>query len=129
MFHCHLFLGCTVDCFFFFFFLSTDWLVTRDFVVCLVLLTCWRVYLDIAVVEMGMNSNVYGYGNGRDIHHVDMYERSCVFRFCATKNLNSTKPWKKKKSACFLWNGTVVGVRVKSRTVVEVRVVNVRKDK
>jgi len=38
----------------------------------------------------------------------DMYERSCVFRFCAIKNLNSKKPWKKEKSACFLWNGIVV---------------------
>jgi len=33
-------------------------------------------------------------------------ERPYVFRFCATKNLNSKKPWKKEKSACFLleWN-------------------------
>jgi hypothetical protein len=46
----------------------------------------------------------------------DMYERSCVFRFCAIKNLNSKKPWKKEKSACFLWNGIVVaGVGVKSK--------------
>jgi len=42
-----------------------------------------------------------------------MYERSYVFRFCATKNLNSKKPWKKEKSACFLleWNCCCGGFR------------------
>jgi len=30
-----------------------------------------------------------------------MYERSYVFRFCATKNLNSKKPWKKGKISVF----------------------------
>jgi len=36
----------------------------------------------------------------------DINERPYVFRFCATKNLNSKKPRKKEKSACFLleWN-------------------------
>jgi len=56
---------------------------------------------------MGMNSNVYGMvGMESDLDDVGMYERSYVFRFCATKNLNSKKPWKKEKSACFLleWN-------------------------
>jgi hypothetical protein len=31
----------------------------------------------------------------------DMYERSCVFRFCAIKNLNSKKPWKRKNQRVF----------------------------
>jgi hypothetical protein len=51
---------------------------------------------------MGMNSNVYGMvGMESDVDDVAMYERSYVFRFCATKNLNSKKPWKKGKISVF----------------------------
>jgi len=46
------------------------------------------------------------YGSERE----DFNERPYVFRFCATKSLNSKKPWKKGKIICvFFCNGIVVG--------------------
>jgi len=61
--------------------------------------------------EMGMNSNVYGMvGMESDVDDVAMYERSYVFRFCATKKPKQQKTVEKRKNQrVFFWNGIVVG--------------------
>jgi len=117
----------------FFLFVFVYWLVGVTSLVCGHWWFAWYCWLVggctwmSSWAEMGMNSNVYGMVRMKcDVDDVGMYERSYVFRFCATKSLNSKKPWKKGKISVFSfgmellwvwvkqgrwWGGTVVNVR------------------
>jgi hypothetical protein len=112
---CHLFLDCAFFFFRFSFRFSTDWLgdASCDFVACLVLLArlcmpgCRRERKEI-------QQNVWMFGrDGTEWNPIidvdvigDMYERSCVFRFCAIKKPKQQKTVEKGKISVFSleWN-------------------------
>jgi len=66
--------------------------------------------MSMCAVESNVLSGLSDVGCRED----DVNERPYVFRFCATKNLNSKKARKKGKISVFSFGrGIVVGVRVR----------------